>query len=96
MINNFTNLKEFSVSEISLSIKKHIENEFTLNGNLRLHINSCQSCQTTESQQTDEWYCRIKQAASNNDSSMFFLYVEANANSGSTNNNEILKSYNTI
>ena len=30
MINNFTNLKEFSVSEISLSIKKHIENEFTL------------------------------------------------------------------
>ena len=30
MINNFTNLKEFSVSEISLSIKKHIENEFSL------------------------------------------------------------------
>ena len=27
---------------------------------------------------------------------MFFVYVEANANSGSTNNNEILKSYNTI
>ena len=30
LINNLTNLKEFSVSEISLSIKKHIENEFTL------------------------------------------------------------------
>ena len=30
MENNFTNLKEFSVSEISLSIKRHIEDEFTI------------------------------------------------------------------
>ena len=30
MENNLTNLKEFSVSEISLSIKRHIEDEFTL------------------------------------------------------------------
>ena len=30
MVNNLTNLKEFSVSEISLSIKRYIENEFTL------------------------------------------------------------------
>tara|TARA_Y100000813_G_C24157538_1_gene350454 strand:+ start:846 stop:2201 length:1356 start_codon:yes stop_codon:yes gene_type:complete len=28
--NNLTNLKEFSVSEISLSIKRHIEDEFTI------------------------------------------------------------------
>ena len=30
MENNLTNLKEFSVSEISLSIKRHIEDEFTI------------------------------------------------------------------
>ena len=30
MENNLTNLKEFSVSEISLSIKRHIEDEFAL------------------------------------------------------------------
>ena len=30
MENNLTNLKEFSVSEISLSIKRHIEDEFTV------------------------------------------------------------------